>query len=165
MPGAVRVEREGLERAPQRLRNLRVGGAEVPNMELVEDDVLGRGQRRLGQSVPPRRLERGVVHVHDLALHAVAGQAPRIGIRHAVRLDPPRLRDVDRDLVEVPAVLPRRVPDRASTRRALRSWARRSAVRHRAGSRRGGAAPSARWAPRRCSAGTPFSQVGPSGPS
>ena len=113
--GTVGVEGEGAEGAAQCLGHALVIGAEVAHMQLVECDVLRRGQRRLDQAVPARGLELRGREVHDLAPPAVAGEADRVGVGHEVVLHAHGRARPDLDLVEVelpgPPGLARRAPD------------------------------------------------------
>ena len=69
MAHAVRGEmRECLERSAQPCRDRRITGAEVAHVQLVDRDVLRRGERRLSQAVPTWRLQRGAGEVDVRAL-------------------------------------------------------------------------------------------------
>ena len=87
---AVRLDGEGAERAAQRRGNGRVAGAEVADVQLVERDVLGRGQARLGQAVPARRLEVGARARSTIWLRRLLrDEAHRVRVGHQVALDAP----------------------------------------------------------------------------
>jgi hypothetical protein len=63
-----------------RRRHRRVVDAEVAHVQLIEDDVLRCGQRRLGHRVPARGLERRVVEIHEPAVLAVHVERHGVGV-------------------------------------------------------------------------------------
>ena len=95
------VQRERLVGALVLVGYRRVVGREVPDVQLVDRDVLGRRQRRLHESVPARRLQRRVAEIDDLAAGAVHRETQRVRIRHDVGLGRAGGRHVDLDLEQV----------------------------------------------------------------
>ncbi len=95
----------------------RIVDAEVADVQLVHDDVLGRIDVRLGQVVPAQRLEVDVVQVHELAAHAVRREAHGIRVRDLVVHERIRGRrehtQVDRVVEAVPFRLAGDAPDTA----------------------------------------------------
>ena len=65
-------ERERLVRPAQRVWHARIVRGEVADVQLVDDDVFRRGERRLDERAPAGRRERRIVEIDDLAAERVA---------------------------------------------------------------------------------------------
>ncbi len=101
--------RERTIRPAQLGRHALIIGAEVAHVQLVDDDVLRRGQRRPLPPVPALRLQVGVVEVDDLAAGAVHRQADRVRVGHQIRLHRAGAGGEDGHLVEVVLAVPLRL--------------------------------------------------------
>ena len=73
--------------AAQFLRNGLVADAEIADVQLIEDNIFGRGEHWLFEGIPILRFEIRIVQVHDLAELAVHRKTERIWIGHQIGFD------------------------------------------------------------------------------